>query len=113
MLFKGIQMPKYLVQANYVGEGVKGLLKEGGSGRRAAVKKLFESVGAKVEAFYYAFGNTDLFIIADAPDNVSVAGLSLTVNASGAAACKVTVLLSAEEIDAATKITPSYRPPKG
>lgn len=104
-------MPKYLVQANYVGEGLKGLLKEGGSSRRAAVEKLFESVGAKVEAFYYAFGDTDLFIIADAPDNVTAAALTLTVNAAGTATAKVTVLLTAEEIDVAAKKSPSYRPP--
>jgi len=104
-------MPKYLVQANYVGEGLKGLLKEGGSSRRAAVEKLFGSVGARVEAFYYAFGDTDLFVVADVPDNVTAAALSLTVNAAGAATAKITVLLTAEEIDAATKKTPSYRLP--
>jgi uncharacterized protein with GYD domain len=104
-------MPKYLVQANYVGEGIKGLLKEGGSSRRAAVEKLFASLGGKVEAFYYAFGDTDLFVIADAPDNVTAAALSLTVNAAGAATSKVTVLLTPEEIDAASKKSPSYRPP--
>ena len=104
-------MAKYLVQANYVGEGVKGLLKDGGTGRRAAVEKLFGSVGGKVEAFYYAFGDTDLFIIADIPDNITAAGLSLTVNAVGAATAKVTVLLTPEEIDAAAKKTPNYRPP--
>lgn len=104
-------MPKYLVQANYVGEGLKGLLKEGGSSRRAAVEKLFGSVGGKVEAFYYAFGDTDVFIIGDVPDNVSAAALSLTVSATGAATVKITVLLSPEEIDAAAKKTVSYRPP--
>ena len=104
-------MSKYLVQANYVSEGVKGLLKEGGSSRRAAVEKLFGSVGVKVEVFYYAFGDTDVFIIADMPDNVTAAALSLTVNASGAVTSKVTVLLTAEEIDAAVKKTPSYRAP--
>ena len=104
-------MPKYLVQANYVGEGIKGLLKEGGSSRRAAVEKLFGSLGGKVEAFYYAFGDTDLFVIADAPDNVTAAALSLTVNAAGAATARVTVLLTPEEIDAAAKKSPSYRPP--
>jgi len=104
-------MPKYLVQANYAGEGLKGLLKEGGSKRRAAVEKLFGSVGGKVEAFYYAFGDTDLFIIADVPDNVSAAALSLAVNATGTATSKVTVLMTAEEIDAAVKKTPSYRAP--
>jgi len=72
---------------------------------------LFESVGAKVEALYYAFGDIDLFIIVDAPDNVTAAALSLTVNATGAVAAKVTVLLTPEEIDAAGKKTPTYRPP--
>jgi uncharacterized protein with GYD domain len=104
-------MPKYLIQANYVGEGLKGLLKEGGSSRRAAVEKLFGSVGGRIETFYYAFGDTDLFIIADVPDNVSAAALSLTVNAAGAATARITVLLTAEEIDAAAKKTPAYRPP--
>jgi uncharacterized protein with GYD domain len=104
-------MPKYLVQANYVGEGLKGLLKEGGSSRRAAVEKLFGSVGGRIEAFYYAFGDTDLFVIADVPDNVTAAALSLTVNAAGAATARITVLLTAEELDAAAKKTATYRPP--
>jgi uncharacterized protein with GYD domain len=104
-------MPKYLVQANYVGEGIKGLLREGGSSRRAAIEKLFESVGGRVETMYYAFGDTDVFIIAELPDNVTAAALSLIVNAAGAATSKITVLLTVEEIDAATKKTPSYRPP--
>jgi len=102
-------MPKYLTQANYLGEGLKGLLKEGGSSRRAAVEKLFGSVGGKVEAFYYAFGDTDLFIIADVPDNVTAVALSMIVNAAGAATTKVTVLLTPEEIDAAAKKTATYR----
>ena len=104
-------MPKYLIQANYVGEGLKGLLKEGGSSRRAAVEKLFGSVGGRVETFYYAFGDTDLFVIADVPDNVTAAALSLIVNAAGTATARVTVLLTPEEIDAAAKVTATYRPP--
>ena len=97
-------MPKYLAQASYVGERAELLLREGGSSRRAAIEKLFRSVGAKVEAFYYAFGDTDLFVIADVPDNVTAAALSLIVNAAGVATAKVTVLLTAEEIDAAQGI---------
>ena len=104
-------MGKYLVQANYVGDGVKGLLKDGGTGRRAAIEKLFASVGGKIESLYYAFGSTDLFIIADIPDNVTAAALSLTVNAVGAATASVTVLLTPEEIDAASKKSPAYRAP--
>ena len=104
-------MPKYLIQANYVGEGLKGLLKEGGSSRRAAVEKLLGSVGGRVETFYYAFGDTDAFVIVDVPDNVTAAALSLAVNAAAAVTVKITVLLTAEEIDAAVKKTIVYRPP--
>ncbi len=104
-------MPKYLVQANYVSEGLKGLLKEGGTSRRDEVEKAIKSVGGTLEAFYYAFGETDAYIIAEAPDNVSAAALGLMVNASGTVTCKTTVLLTPQEIDEAAKKTPSYRAP--
>src|SRR3954463_9897104 len=104
-------MPKYLIQANYVGEGIKGLLKEGGSSRRAIVEKLFESMGGKMEAFYYALGETDLYIIGDLPDNVTATTLILTVNSTGTVACKTTVLMTPEDVDEAVKKTPSYRAP--
>jgi uncharacterized protein with GYD domain len=104
-------MAKYLIQANYIGEGIKGLIKEGGSSRRAAVEKLAESVGGTIEAYYYAFGDTDLFVIADMPDNAAATAVSLTAGAAGTATVKVTVLLTAEEVDAAVKKSPSYRPP--
>ena len=104
-------MPKYLIQANYTNDGLNGLLKEGGSGRRDAVKKLFGSVGGTLESFYYAFGDTDLFVIGDVPDSVSMAALSLIVNSAGSAKVKVTSLLTPEEIDLAAKKTTDYRPP--
>jgi uncharacterized protein with GYD domain len=104
-------MPKYLIQANYVGEGLKGLLKEGGSSRRATIEKLLGSVGGRVEVFYYAFGDTDAFVIVDLPDNVTAAALSLTINAAAAVTVKITALLTPEEIDAAAKKTLTYRPP--
>ena len=106
-------MGKYLLQANYVGDGVKGLLKEGGSSRRAAVEKLISGMGGTLEAFYYAFGKNDAYIIVDMPDNASVAAVSLAVNASGAATTRTTVLLTPEEMDEATKKAPAYRPPGG
>ena len=104
-------MAKYLWQANYVGEGLKGLLKEGGSSRRAVVEKIIDSMGGKLEVFYYAFGDTDLYGIADMPDNVSAAAFALTIAASGAVTLKTTVLMTPEEIDKAVKKTPSYRAP--
>lgn len=104
-------MPKYLITANYVGEGIKGLLKEGGSGRRAAIEKVVKAAGGSVEGIYYAFGDTDVYVIVDMPDNASVAGLSLTVSATGAVAAKTIVLLTPEELDEAAKKTIAYRPP--
>jgi uncharacterized protein with GYD domain len=102
-------MPKYLTQVNYVGEGIKGLLKEGGTSRRDVVEKLINSVGGTMEAFYYAFGETDLFIVADMPDNASMAAVALTASASGAVTVKTTVLLAPEELDDPGKKSPLYR----
>ena len=104
-------MAKYLIEANYVGEGMKGLLKEGGSSRRQAVDKLLASVGGKVESFYYAFGDTDAFVVVDVPDNITAAAVALTVAASGAVKLKTTVLMTPEEVDQATKKSPAYRAP--
>ncbi len=104
-------MPKYLVQANYKAEGIKGLLKEGGSSRRASVEKSIQSIGGKVEAFYFAFGDADVFVIVDLPDNAAAAALALTISSSGMVTCKTTVLMTPDEVDAAAKKTPNYRPP--
>lgn len=104
-------MPRYLIQANYVGEGIKGLLKEGGTSRRAAAEKAINSVGGTMEAFYYAFGETDAYVLAEVPDQVSMAALALTISASGAVTTRTTVLMTPEEVDAAAKKTPSYRAP--
>ncbi len=83
-------MGKYLWQANYVGEGLKGLLKEGGSSRHAVVEKIIDSMGGKLEAFCYAFGETDLYAIVETPDNVSAPAFALTVAASEAVTLKTT-----------------------
>jgi len=104
-------MPKYMVQASYVGDGLKGLIKEGGSNRRETVKKVIEAMGGKLESFYYAFGDYDVIGIADMPDNVSSVAFSLMINASGVVSGKTIVLLTPEEIDQATKKVVDYRPP--
>ncbi len=104
-------MPKYLLQGSYSTEGAKGLLKDGGSKRRAAIQELAESLDAKLEAYYFAFGENDVVAIFDAPDNVSAAAASLAVSVRGGANIKTTVLLTPEEMDKATKKTVRYRPP--
>ena len=104
-------MPLYLWQASYSADGTKGLLKEGGSKRRATVQQMVEKVGGKLHAFYYAFGEADVYGIAEFPDNASAAAVSLAVNAAGAATIRTTALLTPEDIDAAMKKTVSYRAP--
>ena len=104
-------MPKYLITASYTAEGAKGLIKDGGSKRRQAAEAALKSAGGRVEAFYFAFGESDAYVIVDAPDNTSVAAASMAINASGAVQTKTVVLLTPEEIDQAAKSTPSYRPP--
>ena len=104
-------MPKYLAHVSYTVEGLKGLLKDGGTKRREVVVKLAESLGGKLEAFYYALGEDDLFVIFDFPENVSATSASLIVNASGAAKVKMTALLTPEEVDEAVKKSVAYSPP--
>ena len=104
-------MPKYMIQASYVGDGVKGLLKEGGTKRRETVAQVIEGMGGKLETFYYAFGDYDVYGIADMPDNVSCVAFSLMVNASGLINAKTVALLTPEEIDQATQKSVGYRAP--
>jgi uncharacterized protein with GYD domain len=104
-------MSKYLIRASYTVEGLKGLMKEGGSARREAVSKSIQSLGGSLEALYFAFGDTDVYVIADYPDNVSATAASLVFNAAGTAKIAVTVLLTPEEVDKATKMSVAYRAP--
>ena len=104
-------MAKFLVRANYNQSGLKGLLAEGGSSRRAALTSTVESLGGTLEALYYAFGDTDLYAIADLPDDASAAAFSLQISAAGAIDVDMTVLVSPETVDEAAKKELSYRPP--
>ena len=104
-------MPKFLVTASYNAEGTRGLMKDGGTGRRATVTKLIETLGGTVEAFYFAYGDDDAYIIADLPDATAALAISLTVNGSGVVRTKTTPLITPEEIDAATKKSVPYRAP--
>lgn len=104
-------MPKYLLEVSLSKKGLQGTLKEGGTARRAAAEALVKSVGGKLESFYYAFGDRDVFVLIEVPDNASAARVATAVTASGAGSVKTTVLLSPKEIDQIGKSTPDYRPP--
>jgi len=104
-------MAKYLFKASYSPEGLQGLMKEGGSARRANLEKVVAGIGGRLEAFYYAYGDTDVYGISDLPDAASGIALSLAVNASGAVRLETIPLITVEEMDAACKKTIAYRAP--
>ena len=108
---KGGFMPRFLFEASYTTEGVKGLRRQGGSGRREAVARAAQSVGGRLEHFYFAFGDHDAFAVADLPDNESAAAFALAVSEAGGASVRTVVLLTPEEVDAAAKHSVEYRPP--
>ena len=104
-------MAKYLIEANYTPQGVKGVQSGGGSSRRDAIAQMVEGVGGKLESLYFAFGERDVYVIVDLPDNESAAAVALTVNSAGGAAVRTVVLLTPEEVDAAAQRSVDYRPP--
>jgi uncharacterized protein with GYD domain len=106
-------VPKYLWKASYTPAGVRGVAEEGGSSRVDAVKKATESVGGTLEAFYFAFGGADAYVIADLPDNETAAAVALTVNQSDRASVETVVLVTPEEMDAAAKKDVDFRPAGG
>ena len=104
-------MPKFLVSVSYSSDGAKGLRKDGGTKRRQVASKAVESVGGKVEAFYFCFGDQDAVIIADLPDVASAAAVSLAVSATGAARLTTTPLVTPEEMDHAAGKKTAYKAP--
>jgi len=104
-------MPKYLLKVSYTADGVKGVLKDGGTKRRQAAEAAVKSTGGSLEAMYFAFGDDDVYCIIDSPDNVSVAAASMAIAASGLVKPTTVVLLTPEEVDQAVKKSPTYTPP--
>ena len=107
----GGNVAKFLIKAAYSAEGAKGVQSAGGTSRRDAVAKMAEGLGGSLESFYFAFGETDAYVVVDLPDNQNAAAASIAVNTAGGATSEVVVLLTPEEIDAAAKLSVDYRPP--
>lgn len=104
-------MARYLWEVRYTADGMKGVMKEGGSSRREMVEKLAANMGGTIESFNFAFGENDAYIIAEMPSDIDVAAVSMTVGASGAASVRTVKLMAPEEIDQAIQKTVEYRPP--
>ena len=104
-------MGNYLVIGSYTPDGVKGVLKSGGTARANAVKSAVEGLGGHVQSFHFAFGSEDVYVVADLPDNAAAAALGLAVSSSGLVGVKTVVLLTPAEIDEAAKRQVAYTPP--
>ena len=104
-------MPKFLALASYTSEGIKGITKEGGTARRAVADKMMKSLGGRLEAFYFAFGENAAYVFFDVPDNSTAAAISLAVTETGVVRLKTIVLLTPEEMDQAMKKPVYYEPP--
>lgn len=104
-------MPRFLIQASYTPEAAKSLVKGGGSKRRTEVEEMVRKAGGRLEAFYFAFGDVDVYAITELPDAATAAALSMAVNSSGAVRLHTTVLLTPEELDQATTKSINFRPP--
>jgi uncharacterized protein with GYD domain len=104
-------MPKYLIEASYTADGLKGLAKDKGTGRVKAVSAAAAGLGGTVESFYFAFGDRDAILVLDLPDNVTAAGFSLAASSTGLVAVKTTPLLTPDEVDRALKVKSGYKAP--
>ena len=94
-------MSKFLLSATYTQEGTSILLTDGGSKRLDALTAAIESVGGSLEAFHYAFGDVDLYMVVEVPDDTTAAALSMRMNAAGILKVKMTKLIDLEAVDAA------------
>jgi uncharacterized protein with GYD domain len=104
-------MPRYLLEASYTLEGIRGIQSAGGTARREAVTATLDSLGGKLVSFDFALGDRDVFLICELPDNEAATAVALTVNGTGAVRVRTTALVSPEEVDAAVKRSVPYRPP--
>ncbi|MFD5946781.1 GYD domain-containing protein [Streptomyces collinus] len=104
-------MPTYLFKVKLTTDGLKGLLREGGSARREVVTRMIEGLGGRVEAMYWAFGDDDVYVTAELPGNTSAAAMGMVVSAAGGVRTSTTVLLSADEVDEAVRQQVDYRAP--
>jgi uncharacterized protein with GYD domain len=104
-------MPKYLIIARYSPDGIKGVLREGGSARRSLIADIAKNLDGSLESFYYAFGEDDVYSIVDLPDNMTAAAMAMNISAGGLVKCEVRVLLTPEEIDKSARTKMWYRPP--
>ncbi|MBI2887111.1 MAG: GYD domain-containing protein [Chloroflexi bacterium] len=108
-------MPLYMYQAAYTPESLAAQIKNPQDRIEVAAKPVIEAAGGKLLAAGYTFGEYDILVVIEAPDNVAVAAVAMAVAAGGAVrAAKTTPMLSGAEwvaaLQKAPTITAVYRP---
>ena len=106
-------MSKYLIAANYTLKGLEGVRAKGAASRVDAIRTMVEGMGGSLESFHFAFGDTDVFVLAEMPDDKAAAAVAFAVSSAGGATTRTTKLLTPEEVDAALALGVDYRPPGG
>jgi uncharacterized protein with GYD domain len=104
-------MPKYMWKVSYSVDGIKGVMKQGAVDRVAQIDQMVAANGGTLEGFYFAFGDTDAYVIADLPGDTTAAAVALAVAASGTGGIETVKLLTPAEIDGARGIQTGYVPP--
>jgi uncharacterized protein with GYD domain len=105
-------MAKFLIKASYSADGLKGLMKAGGTSRVNAIEKALAGVGGSIESFYFAFGGDDVYVVVDGPDNAGAMAMAAAIGSGGAIRdYETVVLLTPAEVDQAMNMTVDYVPP--
>lgn len=104
-------MSKFLFEAKYTPEGVKGLQRAGAASRVAALNEMCAGLGGSLESFHFAFGGVDAYVVVDLPNDEAAAAAAFTVGASAGTEVRTVKLLTVEEADAAIGRSVAYRPP--
>lgn len=104
-------MPKYMWKVSYTEAGIQGVMRQGAADRAAQIAKITAANGGTLEGFYFAFGDTDAYVIAELPGDTTAAAISLAVGSSGTAGIQTVKLLTPGEVDEAIAIQTGYVPP--
>lgn len=102
---------RYLFTGQYASEAVKGIASKGGSARVAAIEKMAADMGGRLVSFDFALGEDDFYIIVEVPDIKTATATSLAVNATGLVRVRTVPLMTAQDVDEASKMAVNYSPP--
>jgi uncharacterized protein with GYD domain len=88
-------MAKYISLIKYTAKGIENVKES--PNRLNAFKKLCQSMGAKVDAFYLTMGRYDMVVIVDAPNAATAAKVVLATASKGAIATETLTAFTEEE----------------